>query len=139
MAAQAKLTQKVDFDKLKQYRQLCREIAELEAEKQALAEGRVPSSWPVGVYVPKGQPGDPTGELAAKMWQLAELIANKLNELITLRIDIEHTIDAYPPEDRRMLRLYYIDGLTWENVAGEVGYSSRHLSRRLKRLQAAAE
>ena len=79
MAAQAKLTQKVDFDKLKQYRQLCREIAELEAEKQALAEGRVPSSWPVGVYVPKGQPGDPTGELAAKMWQLAELIANKLN------------------------------------------------------------
>ncbi len=139
MAEQAELTGRVDFNKLKQYRQLCREIAELEAEKQALAEGRIPSSWPVGVYAPKGQPGDPTGELAAKMWQLAQLIANKLNELIALRLEIEQTIDAYPAEDRRILRLYYIDGLTWENVADAVGYSSRHLSRKVKHLQAAAE
>lgn len=125
-----------DFEQMKQYRQLCREIAELEAEKQALAAGRLPSSWPLGVYAQKSEPADPTGETAAKMWRLAQLIADRLNELIDLRLKIEKTIEGYPPEERRILRLYYIDGLSWENVAAEVGYSSRHLSRKLKVIMA---
>ena len=126
----------VDFEQMKQYRQLCREIAELEAEKEALAQGRVPSSWPVGVYARGGETNDATGETAAKLWELSCLLAEKLNRLIDLRMQIEQDIDSYSPENRRILRLYYIEGLTWENVADEVGYSQRHLSRKLKLLQA---
>lgn len=126
----------VDFEQMKQYRQLCREIADLEAEKEALAQGRVPSSWPVGVYAKGSGTNDTTGETAAKLWELSCLLAEKLNRLIELRIQIEQDIDSYSPENRRILRLYYIDGLTWENVADEVGYSQRHLSRKLKLLQA---
>ncbi|MBQ3198769.1 MAG: hypothetical protein IJB67_00155 [Firmicutes bacterium] len=129
-------SRQVDFEQMKQYRQLCREIADLEAEKEALAQGRVPSSWPVGVYAKGGGANDATGETAAKLWELSCLLAEKLNRLIELRIQIEQDIDSYSPENRRILRLYYIEGLTWENVADEVGYSQRHLSRKLKLLQA---
>jgi RNA polymerase sigma factor (sigma-70 family) len=122
----------MEREKLQQYRQLCREIEELEEEKQALAEGRLPSSWPLGGISGKGAPGDPTGRTAAKLWDLAVLLANKLNELIALRTEIEQAVEGLPPEERRILRLYYIDGLTWEAVAEEVGYSVRQLSRKQK-------
>lgn len=132
-------TAKVDFEQMRHYRQLAAEIAELEAERQALAEGRIPSSWPLGIKSSGGAPGDVTGETAAKMWELAALLAEKLNRLIALRTEIEQALDSFVPEERRILRLYYVDGLTWEEVAEKVGYSSRHLSRKLKRLQAAVE
>ncbi len=130
---------KIDFEQMRQYRQLAAEIAELEDERAALAEGRIPSTWPMGERVSGGLPGDITAQTAAKMWDLACLLAKKLNRLIALRAEIEQMIDSYEPEDRRMLRLYYIDGLTWEEVAEKVGYSSRHLSRKVKRLQTVAD
>lgn len=130
---------KMDFEQMKQYRQLAAEISELEDERAALAEGRIPSSWPLGEKVSGGGPGDVTAETAAKMWELAALLAEKLNRLIALRTEIERALDSFMPEERRILRLYYVDGLTWEEVAEKVGYSSRHLSRKLKRLQAAVE
>lgn len=131
-------TVKVNFEQMKYYRQLAAEIAELEEERSALADGRVPSGWQLGERVSGSQPGDPTGETAAKMWELAALLAEKLNRLIALRTEIELAIEDFAPEERRILRLYYVDGLTWEEVAQKVGYSSRHLSRKVKRLQAAA-
>jgi RNA polymerase sigma factor (sigma-70 family) len=122
----------MEREKLQQYRQLCREIEELEEEKQALAEGKLPSCWPLGEISGKGAPGDPTGRTAAMLWDLAVLLADKLNELIALRTEIEQAVDKLPPEERRILRLYYIEGLTWEAVAAEVGYSVRQLGRKQK-------
>lgn len=130
---------KIDFALMKQYRQIVAEIAELEEEREALSEGRLPSSWPMNERVMGGQVADVTAELAEKMWELAQLLADKLNCLIALRAQIEGWLDEYEPEERRMLRLYYVDGLTWEEVAERVGYSSRHLSRKIRRLQAAVE
>lgn len=130
---------KIDFAKMKQYRQLVAEIAELEEEREALSRGHLPSSWGIGERVTNGKVTDSTAETVDKMWHLAELLAEKLNKLIALRTEIEGWLDSFEPDDRRMLRLYYVDGLTWEEVAERVGYSSRHLSRKIKRLQTAAE
>lgn len=130
---------KIDFEQMKQYRQLVAEIAELEAEREALAAGRLPSSWQMGPHVAGGSVQDVTAGTVDKMWDLACLLAEKLNRLIALRAQIEGWLDAFEPDERRMLRLYYVDGLTWEEVAERVGYSSRHISRKLRHMQAAAE
>lgn len=128
---------KVDFAMMKQYRQIAAEIAELEEEREALAEGKVPSSWPMGQRVMGGVAQDVTAELAGKMWDLAQLMAERLNHLIALRAEIERQLSNFGPEEQRMLRLYYVDGLTWEEVAEKVGYSSRHIGRKMRRLWAA--
>lgn len=130
---------RIDFEQMRQYRQLVAEIAELEAERAALAEGRLPSSWQMEPHVAGGTVQDVTAQTVDKMWDLACLLAEKLNRLIALRAQIEGWLDAFEPDERRMLRLYYVDGLTWEEVAERVGYSRRHVSRKLRSLQAAAE
>lgn len=127
---------KVDFEFMRQYRQLAAEIAELEEERVALSEGKIPAAWPMGERVSGGRQQDITADVVAKMWDLAERMAKKLNVLIEMRIKIENWLDSFAPDERRMLRLYYVDGLSWEAVAEKVGYSSRHLSRIIKRLQA---
>lgn len=130
---------RIDFEQMKQYRQLVAEIAELEEEREALSAGRLPSSWRVGDKVQGGPLPDVTGDVVTKMWELAQLLAERLNRLIALRAQIESWLEEFEPEERRMLRLYYVDGLTWEEVAERVGYSSRHLSRKIKRLYASVE
>lgn len=127
---------KIDFEQMKQYRQLVAEIAELEQEREALSEGRLPSSWGLSERVSGGVLPDTTADVVAKMWELAQRLAERLNQLIALRAEIEGWLEEFEPEERRMLRLYYVDGLTWEEVAERVGYSSRHLSRKIKRLYA---
>lgn len=113
-----------------QYRQLCREIKELEEEKEALAAGQLPASWPLGR---RGRRGggrvDAVGDTAARLWQLSQLLAQRLNQLIALRGEIEAAIEDLEPEERRLVRLYYIEGLTWEQTAERLDYSVRHLCR----------
>ena len=95
----------MDKQTLMQYRQLCREIRELEEEKEALAAGNLPGSWPLG-----------------------------LNQLIALRREIEDFIADLQPEERRILRLYYIEGLTWEQTAERLEYSVRQINRKQRQI-----
>lgn len=123
----------MDKQSLMQYRQLCREIRELEDEKEALAQGSLPASWPIGSGSRRrGMVKDAVGDTAAKLWQLSQLLAQRLNQLIALRQEIEEFIADLQPDERRLLRLYYIEGLTWEKIAERLGYSVRQLNRRQK-------
>lgn len=124
----------MDKQTFQQYRQLCQEIRELEAEKEALAAGNLPASWPVGGLGGRSWPADKVGEAAARLWQLTELLAQRLNQLIALRKEIEKTIEALQPEERRLLRLYYIEGLNWEQVAERLDYSSRQIRRKQRQI-----
>ena len=114
---------------LEQYRNLYLEIIELEDEKEALAQGKIPSSWPISEVHVSGLPTDMVGQTATTLFQLSEMIAKKLNQLIKLRSEIELTIGALPLQSRLLLRLHYIDGLKLSEVAEKMGYSSRHISR----------
>lgn len=124
----------MDKQTFQQYRQLCQEIRELEAEKEALAAGNLPASWPVGELGGRGWPADKVGEAAARLWQLTQLLAQRLNQLIALRKEIEKTIEALQPEERRLLRLYYIEGLNWEQVAERLDYSTRQIRRKQRQI-----
>lgn len=117
---------------LRQYRQLCGEIAELEAEKEATAAGLLPSSWPVG-RVAGGRLPDCVADEAQRLWHLSCLLAERLNRLIELREAIEQAISGLLPDERRLLRLYYIEGRGAGEVAEALQYSERHFWRRHKK------
>ena len=109
----------MDKQSLKQYRQLCQEIRELEEEKEALAAGNVPGSWPIGVGGhSRGRVKDCVGDTAARLWQLSQLLAQRLNQ----------------PEERRIMRFYYIEGLTWEQTAERLECSVRQVNRRQRQI-----
>lgn len=128
----------VDKQALQQYRHLCREISELEQEKEAIAQGGPGSSWQTEPRVSGGRQADTTAETAHQLWRLSQLIAQRLNSLIDLRQEIEQVISLLSPEERRLLRLFYIQSRPAAECACLLQYSERHFWRRhqqaLKRL-----
>lgn len=116
-------------EKLELYRDLCMEISELESEKVALAQGFVPSSWPIKDIHGSGLPNDVVSQMASKLFNLSEMLAGKINELIKLRVEIENAVEKLPLRSRLIIRLHYIDGLTWDEVAEKMECSYRHVFR----------
>lgn len=82
-------------------------------------------------------------DLASKHLGLLDLLHAKNHQLVEEMTAIESAIDGLGPDDRNLIRLYYIDGLTWEEVCVSIGYSwsqtHRIHARALKRLADAAE
>ena len=114
-------------EQLEQYRELCLEIKELENEKESLSE--LASSWTISPRHTQGAASDITSELADKLWQLAQIITRRINELVLMRIEVEEFIGKLPIQESILLRLYYVRGLTWEETAEKMGYTVRHVMR----------
>ena len=53
----------------------------------------------------------------------------KVAELDEALAEIEAAIDTLPPRERTLIRLYYAQGLTWEEVCVEMNYSWRQIHR----------
>lgn len=73
--------------------------------------------------------GNPTEDLIAKHLELVDLYQDKLVGLAMEQLAIENAIERLPIRERNVLRAYYIRGLTWEEVAVDVGYTWRHVHR----------
>lgn len=117
----------MDKQELRQYRALLAEIALLEDEQRRIAEGALSAVALTGM--PKGSGTvDDTGRLAAKLADLAYLIAAKLEEAIAVRLQIEQAIEGLDGQERVLMRLRYIEGKTWEEIAGEMHYSFRRVT-----------
>lgn len=125
----------IEKSKLEHYRHICREIEELEAEKENLVTGHISGLNPTSDRHTTGWHNDPTAETAERLWKLSTILAERLNELIALRTEIEESIATLPPEERRIIRLYYVEGRTLEDVAEKIGYSVRHLLRKRRQIE----
>lgn len=111
-------------ERLRGYRALTREKETLEHQIETVE---------AALYSPRIQrlkhtPSAPSPEnamedLAAKHMELLDLYKAKLAELASEMLAIEQAIDSLPPTERTLLRLYYLDGMTWEEVCVGVGYS----------------
>ncbi len=101
---------------LRQYCDICKEIDELE-ERRLYYVAKI-ESIPVLDGQPKkrGLPGDPAGELAAKLADTCRDIEEKQCLLINRRQEIEEVISPLSSRERRIMRMHYFDGLSWSRV-----------------------
>ena len=67
--------------------------------------------------------------IAIRHADLLETYHRKEKELTKAMENIERAIEVLDPLERTIVRLYYIKGLTWEEVAVEMSYSWRHVHR----------
>lgn len=108
---------------LRQYRDISREIEQLREQQAGLIRL---------VKEHDGQPrgsgiSDPTGKAGAAMATISSRIDDLLVRLLELRDEIERVIEHLPPRERMLMRYYYIDCMTWEQVAERMHYSVRRV------------
>ncbi|MCI8336963.1 MAG: hypothetical protein HFI72_07415 [Peptococcaceae bacterium] len=118
----------MDKQTLRQYIPLCKEIESLQAEKEAILKDLG------GVKPSDGMPhgtgtGDPTGNIAVKINELEQMINESINKRVELRRMIEAAIDSLSPKDGLLMRKRYLEGKKWEQVAVEMNYDYRHVTK----------
>lgn len=117
-------------ERLRAYRDLRREIEQIKHKVETLE---------AALYTPKIQrltgmpsnpsPGNAMENLAARHLELLEHYRGKLDELAAEQLAIERAINSLPYREQTLLRYYYIDGLTWEEVCVRIDYSWRQTHR----------
>ena len=111
----------MDKRRLMDYRALQREIAELRQERERLEAGMLGA--PVSDGMPRTGGGDPTGELAVTLAELDAMLTDRIRKAKSARMAIEEAIASLESRERRLLRLRYVDGRKWRQVAQMMGYS----------------
>lgn len=108
---------------LNSYRDLLAERAHLEEELQRLDALSV--SGPNLDGMPRGGsgPSNPTESIALKRLALVNRYNEQIAKIVEQHTAIEDLIEGLEPTERRLARLRYIDGLTWEEVCYHINYS----------------
>lgn len=106
--------------RLRAYRDIKLERDRLEAMVAALEYG--PSGLRMDGMPRSSKPGDPTGNQAIDHTQVRDLYLQKVAELDKALIEIEKAIECLEPLERTLIRLYYAEGKTWEEVCVAIHY-----------------
>lgn len=119
----------MDKRTLKSYLSLCREIEILRQERAELLNSGLGAANNDGLPHGSGV-SNPTADIAARAASIAAELSQKLNELLYLRLQIEQAVNALnEPRERELMRRRYIEGQRWEQVAYEMNYTLRHVTR----------
>lgn len=103
------------------------EIRQLERMRRAAYERATGCTAPIN---PAPAHGGKKNDVITAYTHYATLLDEKVAELIDTKIDIEQAIRRLPERlEREVLRGYYIEGKTLEQVADDVGKSVRQVSR----------
>ena len=119
-------------EELKQYKHIKRELKKLEETYQRINEDLYSTRTADLSGMPKSQPVEGSNPWDAKIDEkdeILEMYAQKKEELKAALLTIEQSIDTLEPRERLVLRLYYIDGLTWEAVCVESFFAWRTVHR----------
>lgn len=76
--------------------------------------------------MPGSEAGDQLAAYAAKMDELERRLAGRRIALEEYRQACDVWIDTLPAQQARVMRLRYIVGLPWRQVAKRAGYSTEH-------------
>lgn len=112
-------------EKLQEYKHIRRERDRLAAMIKELESTMYGPRGPRLDGMPHGGGGNssPIESLAAKHDELLRLYQAKVEDLTEQLEAIEAAIKPLAPRERTLIRLHYIDGLTWEQVCVAMGYS----------------
>jgi DNA-directed RNA polymerase specialized sigma subunit len=118
----------VTKEELKQYRSLGKEIDLLEEEIQRIRASLF--SAPKLDGMPKSNyAADRTAETIAKVVDLETKLRDKIDSYISLRTQIEITIESLSSNERLLMRCRYIEGMSFEEIAVAMHYTFRHVTR----------
>lgn len=123
------MTREEKIKHLRQYAALkaeARDISETIAE--VYSASFVGSVRLTGMPSGKGCDADAVQRRAERLDELCERYEAKCAELLEAADAVERAVSTVQePRYRRLLRLRYIQGLTWERVADEMGYNPRYV------------
>ena len=112
------MKEKSIVERFRRYRWLLREIKHLEEEKERIRSLMERTTKALSDS-PKGSFGDGTmlETGTEKMIQIEERIAGQIIQLTKHRSAIESLLSLLEsPKERTLLRMKYIDGMTWEEI-----------------------
>ena len=111
-------------ERLQTYRALLNERLWLE-EQLEIIEARItsPKVQRLTGMPPSGSRGYNDNELVAVHLDLCAAYKEKLKSLAAEQLAIEEAVAALPQIHRAIIRLYYLEGLTWSKVCQEINYS----------------
>lgn len=78
--------------------------------------------------------GDIHLEQISKIDALLEKYRDELNFALDLQAEFEKLLLQLEPNEKSIMRLYYIEGMIWEEIWQKTGYSTRHLLRLNKKI-----
>lgn len=110
-------------DAYKERRQLRDKIIEFESMRVS------PRGTVYGERVQSSPKGDIQPDNIARLDDLLERYNAKLMECVELIDEFEKALDVLTSRERRIMRMYYVDGLTWEKVCVEENLSWTNLHR----------
>ena len=78
--------------------------------------------------------GDIQLDQIAKIDDLLEKYRSELNFALDLQAEFEKLLLQLEPNEKTIMRYYYINGMIWEEIWQKTGYSTRHLLRLNKKI-----
>lgn len=111
-------------NRLRNYRNNKKEQEQLKARLEELETALYYPKIPRLSDMPKGgtTEGNHQEDLAIHHIELQAKYNAKLAELEAEQLAIENAIEGLPQTERLLMRYYYMDGLTWEEVCVRIGY-----------------
>jgi len=110
----------MDKAQLQEYRGLVLEIERLKLEREEILAKAENPPKPDGLPHGQGGTSDPTGTVAIKLAAIALIIDDLIAQAVEERQAIEAAISILPAADRCLIRLRYIDGLSWPRVTEKI-------------------
>lgn len=109
---------------LKECRESRREIRQLLDEMEAIEAEVTSPKIPKLSGMPPSEPvtSDRMAENVAKWVDLQQEYRDKLSRSFDMRMAVEKAMDVLTPTERQVIRAYYIQGKTWEEVCVAVNY-----------------
>jgi len=113
----------MDREFLEDYRAIVLEIDLLEEERHKLSTQLLTPRTYKDMPRVKGGYQDPVGEIAAKLADLRTAIDKKLDILIDMKEQTEKTLENLSCEARNIMRMRYMLGYSWEQIARKMHYT----------------
>lgn len=116
----------VTKDELRQYRSIRSEILELRREiEQMELLAIAPKTQKFDAVGGAGGYDDAVSSVVSRLVNMKQMYLAKIACLLAIKEHIEIAVQRLTSEDRRLIRLHYFQGLSWEEVAVELHVSWR--------------
>lgn len=127
----------MEFEKLGEVREAYKECKQLKERIVELEHKRISPRGAVygSERVQTSMKGDIQADGIAEVDRLLRLYNEKLKECCNLIQEFENSLEKLSTRERRLMRYYYIDCMTWEQICVEMHLSWTNLHRVRKEAQ----